>query len=910
MSTITASTGLISGLDFEALTKALVARQQATIDRLNLRVEEHNGRKTGLGVLQANFLSISVANTPLKSTRTFTAVNVTNPSTAITATATGATPAGSYRLQAVQKVSTNQVVTKGFVNSDQKVGAGTITIAQGGGLSQPVNLDTLNSGAGVQRGQFRLTDRNGASATIDLSTAIDIDDVVAAVNGQSDAGIRASVRDDHLVLTDITGGSGSLTVSELNGGKVAADLGIKGTSATAQLTGSSILQVTGAFRLSQLNDGNRLHQTTGSSDLTISLADGTDLSIDLDDVVTLDDALAKINEHADNVGKLSATLTNGRLVLTDNTTGADSLTVANANNGNALNVLGLETAASGNVLTGQRLTGGLDSVLLRNLNGGAGIAERGSITLQDRSGKTATVDLSAAETLDDVLSAINAATDLSSQKLGLTATLNAVGNGIVITDNTGASAANLQIADVATGTVAADLGIAIDAASTSVSSGSLGLRHVNEATSLSTYTRAGAAVKTGSFEIRDAAGNVGVVSITSSVQTVGDVIQRINANVALQVTAKLNDEGDGFVLVDESGGSGTLSVASLAGGTTAEDLRLDAAVVTGGDGKQRISSRLSTVVEVTATDKLSDVVTKLNAAGKTVTASTFDDRSSFAPIHLSLTSTKSGAAGKVLIDTGSLDLGLTNVSEGQDAVLRFGGSGSGSSAFLLTSGSNQFTNVVPGLNVTLNELQSAPVDVVVGRDSSVALNSVDSFVQQFNAMVDVVSELTQYNAETEQRGLLQGDGYVLRLQQQLTTLVSSSRRVEGSSITSLAAVGVTFTSTGKLQLNAERFNAALARDPEGVKLFFTDTTNGLGAATGKAIDTLTDQFTGSFKQQNDSSDRSISELNERVETLQFLLEAKRVRLINQFAGLESILGSIKNQQEALSAFQSSLTNNR
>ena len=50
-------------------------------------------------------------------------------------------------------------------------------------------------------------------------------------------------------------------------------------------------------------------------------------------------------------------------------------------------------------------------------------------------------------------------------------------------------------------------------------------------------------------------------------KTVGDVIDRINASTSGKVEARINDTGDGILLVDKAGGSGTLSVSEVGTGT-------------------------------------------------------------------------------------------------------------------------------------------------------------------------------------------------------------------------------------------------------------------------------------------------------------------------------------------------------
>lgn len=155
--------------------------------------------------------------------------------------------------------------------------------------------------------------------------------------------------------------------------------------------------------------------------------------MNLDDVFDLSELVSAVNDNAANGGKLTASLANGRLVLTDNASGAGTLTVEDINSAAAVEALGLDNAAVGNTLTGDRLLAGLGSKLIRNLNGGQGITTPGSITVTDRSGLTATLDFSSAESLDEILTAINGAVDDStSDTLSLTARYNSLGTGIEV----------------------------------------------------------------------------------------------------------------------------------------------------------------------------------------------------------------------------------------------------------------------------------------------------------------------------------------------------------------------------------------------------------------------------------------------------------------------------------------------
>src|SRR4030095_620844 len=138
--------------------------------------------------------------------------------------------------------------------------------------------------------------------------------------------------------------------------------------------------------------------------------------------------------------------------------------------------LGLLASSGNNFINGDTVLAGLNTVLLSSLRGGSGLP-LGRISIQDRSGSTATVDLSGAKTVQDVLNRISNAAGVE-----VTASLKASGNGIQITDDSG-DVGTLVIADV-NSTTAAALGIAgtFDSTVASVQGANLQRQWVSENT--------------------------------------------------------------------------------------------------------------------------------------------------------------------------------------------------------------------------------------------------------------------------------------------------------------------------------------------------------------------------------------------------------------------------------------------
>lgn len=904
MSSLSISTGLISGLDFDGLVKALALNQQRAIDKLNARVQEFEIKRSSVEVLETNLLALSSTVTILKGKVTYEQFSVSNSADQqLKITALKTAQPGNYEFQALQKAQAHQAMSRGFADADtQTIGAGSLTISQGGFLDQSTLLETLNDGSGVRRGNIRITDRSGASAVIDLSHAFSVDDVLTQINDNVDVAVSARVVDGRFVLEDTSGGSTSnLAVVDLNGGFAALDLGIRQSVASSTLTGEEVFAVSENFNLEQLNDGNIIRRLQGAADIRISLASQDTLDVNLDDALTIKDVIARINDHSSNNGKVTASLDEGRIVLVDSTSGSGTFQVEDINNAAVVRQLGLDAEAAGDTLTGNRLAAGMNSVLLRNLRGGQGLTERGEISLTDRTGQTATIDLSQAETLTDILEAINAATDTDTgDPLYLRAELNERGDGIVIKDTSGASDSNLIIADIADSTIAQDLNIAIDSAVSQVDSGGLALRYVNEATSLDNYAPGGSGIQPGLFRITDTAGNIGIISITTAATTVGDIIQRINANQSISVRAVLNETGDGFVLIDEAGGAETLRVEEL-GDTTAADLRLLGEVTTGSDGKQRITSRFVTQIQIDADDTLDDLVTKINESGGKINASTFNDGSTFNPVRLSLTNSATGRGGRLLIDDGGLGLNFNTITEAQDALLQVGGNAA--TSFLIRSTTNSFKQVIKGIDVDIRSVGTTAASVSITPNTESVFERIQSLVSTYNQFVDIGSELTRFDPATNQRGILQGEAIVQRASTRFSNLFSSRIGNVGDSVQSLAALGIRMGEGGKLTLDTDKLQNMLDTDLDAVKQFFTAETSGFGVRLEETLNSLTDRFEGMFTYEKNVLTDAIDRTNLRVEDLTILMENKKVRLLNQFVAMENVIGSMQSQQVALSSLK-------
>ncbi len=1018
MGAITSNIGLITGIPITDTVDKLLSIQARPRDALAARTEDLRQRQVALTDLSASILALQISVKSLGKSSIFQQRSATSSfPDLLSVTVTGNPAPGTRQFTPLQLASSHQLLSNGVSSATTALGGGNVTFAFGGFLDRAVDLDLLNGGEGFSRGKIKVTDRSGATAEIDLRFALDVDDVLQAINTNDDISVTAVADGDTLRLIDTTGQTASnLKVEEVSGGQTAASLGLDGIDvAAAEVSGTDIISLGDFLDLGSLNDGRGVAISNSLDDLSFQFRDGSTATIDfnaintntlhatgstaaangvdaqlnfaaVEDGTTLDGvevffidnaAVTAGNEiyNYDSVGKTlvieidegnttaaniaaslaadptagalfragfaagsdgsglidtadTATLaspaeppreaTLGDLLNTLNTSlagrlraevsaGGDELvfTDLTVDDGNTFSVssaagnsiiedLGLADPAVGAVITGKRLQGGLKTVLLSTLNGGQGFGTLGQIALQDRNGASDTVDLSGAETLDDVLNAINAA------GVEITASLNTARNGIQLTDTSGGTGP-LIIGNGDANNSADAFGITTNANVDSVNGGSLRRQTVNTQTQLEDLNGGGGVAK-GRIKITNSNGEQFTIRLDQDdIQTINDVIKEINST-ATDVTAQINDNGDGIVLIDSAGGAGTLKVDEL-GSTTAKDLHIlgeGSLIDVGGQQELAINGSTTFSIDLATTDTLEDLVEQINdLSGGGIQAALVDDGTAVNPIRLSISSQQSGQKGELLIDVSGLNLNFVETAAASDAVLLLGGPDS-PVPILAVSETNTFKDVIDGASITIKQAAQTAVNVNITETNTNFIGAIEAVVKQYNSLRDKIDTLTDYNEIQEVSAVLQGDSAVLRVDADLSRLLSG-RFFGAGEIQNLAQLGLSFAQDGKLELNKETLEAKLAEDRESVEEFFTATESGFAAK----FEALTEQLAGEnaslLTSRIESITRRVEDAEQRITFLDERLEKVRERLLNQFFRAETAIAKIQNNLGAISA---------
>jgi len=914
MGRIQTNIGLITGMPIGDTVDALMDLAAKPRDMLLERTNAIQDEQLAVTELSAMLLSVKYITDNLGKQSLFDKREVTSSDPSVlSASVTVQPPLGTYQFTPLRMAQNQQLLSSGFESDTDSIGGGKLTFRFGSHVQRSASVGLLNGGEGVVRGHVLITDRSGARAEIDLSTVETVDDVLEAINGNHAIDVTAVSHGDRIRLIDNTGQTqANLRVQEVGGGATAASLGLGDIDVAAAVAdGDDLIRLYENLDLDQLHDGSGVRTDIVFPEIEFTLRDGTTGVVDFSEIKdgsseikeekTLGDVLAVFNAAAP--GKLKAEIApdGDRLMVTDMTQGEGTFQLTNAfDHLHTLSDLGLggREAVDG-VITGGRMLSGAGTVLLSSLNGGRGFGQLGTLELNDREGASDTVSLAGAETLEEVIQRINQA------DVGIVAQVNQARNGIELLDTTGGHAGNLIVASADETSTAEKLGIAVDDDVTGKNSGDMHLQVIALNTKLSDLN-GGAGVARGTFTIQDTSTKRVVINLRDEeIETVGDVIQQINRSEA-KVYAEINETGDGIRLVDTGGGGAPLMVfegdATTARGLNllqyAEEVEVDGQLTQVIDGSMTHVIELDEdVQQITSLDDLRSAINGLKAG---VTAATFVDGSD-RPFRLSLTSDRAGKIGALVVDTSEIGFSMEETVQAQDALLAFGNTKT-SAGVLVSSSSNTFRSVLPGVALTVEQASQQPVTVTVARTDSDLVANVETLVANYNRFREKLNELTAYDVETDTRSLLTGDATALRLDSDLSRLISG-RFFGAGPIQSLAEVGINIKSDGTLDFDAEALKSRYAEDPDAVEQFFTAEEFGVSDKFDRMIEQMSGEDVSLLAQRFKTLQDKINRNAKRVDFMNERLEAERNRLFMQFYRMELVIGKMQAGLSALEAIQ-------
>lgn len=575
MSGISSGVGLLSGINTAELINQLIELESAPKKLLQQRVTQLEVQRTSFLELSAKILGVRSAAARFDERSMFRrfGANSTN-NDVLLATAGESAQVGSYTFRVHSLVSTYSAISRGFATKTaDPVGAGTLSIEGARARVNPESqLASLRGGLGVRRGAIEITDRSGATARIDLSVAVTIEDVVEAINNSSDVKVRARVTGlggtngasgERIVIEDQSGGQGNLVINDLPGGGIAADLGIITNAAVSRVDGADLVWLSESTALEQLNDGNGVDRLFLGDDLHFATSFG-DFDVSLSDILQPETPLPLLNSgEGVRLGTVKITDRRGVSAEVDLTTAQTIGDVRAALAGTGLSIS--VALVDSHLQLSDTSNLGEDVVTELKVEDVSGFAAADLGIASDAGGSVIVGrDLYRVRTLGDVVRAINFApgnnsfvqASINPNGDGIRLAAFGLGNQVTVTAGAGSSAAK----DLGLEGATFDSNTAFDSRPLIAGLSTVLLRTL----------RGGAGVTAGTVRLTDRAGQTSAINFDGA-RTLQDVVDLINQDGVTGIRAEINGVGNGLLLRDTSNGGGTFLVEDVTG-TLAADL--------------------------------------------------------------------------------------------------------------------------------------------------------------------------------------------------------------------------------------------------------------------------------------------------------------------------------------------------
>ena len=398
-------------------------------------------------------------------------------------------------------------------------------------------------------------------------------------------------------------------------------------------------------------------------------------------------------------------------------------------------------------------------------------------------------------------------------------------------------------------------------------------------------------------------------------------LQGLNSSVANLANLAAKTAKDGaFELYTATSSSTAATVTASAGASAGQiDLVVDqlaqrqvsvsGAVVEWPGKNFSITSAAGVRTSISATtSNLDDVVSAVNNANAGVSAvkvSAGIDANGAPVYRVQFTATASGAAGGFTVansDTSTdpatdTDAGLTQVRAAQDAkVTLWAGT---SAAQSVSSSTNTFADLLPGVSVTATKASADPVSVTVTRNDAAISTMASDLVSGLNGIFAliatksaVVNSTNSAGAPVLSSGPFTGDSTVRDINQRILTAASAP--VDGRSP---SEIGVSISKSGTMEFDATKFAAALKADPARVEA----TLKEIASRVAEAATSASDKYDGQITSRITGQESMVKDLGNQITDWDRRLSSRRSTLERTYSGLEVQLSGMKAQSAWLTS---------
>src|SRR5690606_5249993 len=173
----------------------------------------------------------------------------------------------------------------------------------------------------------------------------------------------------------------------------------------------------------------------------------------------------------------------------------------------------------------------------------------------------------------------------------------------------------------------------------------------------------------------------------------------------------------------------------------------------------------------------------------------------------------SGLAALAYDASGDGPSNLTETVQARNAELTIDG-------IAISKASNTISDAIYGVTLNLLDQAEKTISVSITRDNSGTKTAVDNFVKAYNDLYGMLSNMSAYNAETKQAGVLQGDSTIRSMQTSLRTMMSTALDSAGGGLSRMSDIGVTIQVDGKLKVDSAKLQKAIDDPSKDIATLF------------------------------------------------------------------------------------------
>lgn len=229
---------------------------------------------------------------------------------------------------------------------------------------------------------------------------------------------------------------------------------------------------------------------------------------------------------------------------------------------------------------------------------------------------------------------------------------------------------------------------------------------------------------------------------------------------------------------------------------------------------------------------------------------------------------------------------------GKDAELDING-------ITITSATNTVEEAIQGVTLTLSpEAEGNTLSLTVSQDKEAAKEAISKWVSAYNELQSTIGRMIKPGTDDTSAGELIGDRTVRSLESRMVRDLTSS--VPGGDFSLLTDLGISLNEKGRLEIDDETLDAAIADSPQGVAAFFAADSEeaGMAGTFNATLERMLDD-NGLISNAIEGAESRVDSLDERYSRMEQSVERTIERYRVQFGQLDSMIANMNQTSSYL-----------